>query len=74
MKFLNDDALPTGDISKLLGFIVEIKLLLSLNLKPLGQTKNGTYWRVSDIPAICTALQTHLETIKQGATNEQDKN
>lgn len=74
MKFLNHDALPTGDISKLLGFIVEIKLLLSLNLKPLGQTKNGTYWRVSDIPAICTALQTHLETIKQGATNEQDKN
>ena len=74
MKFLDDPVLPTGDVSKLLGFIVEIKLLRSLNLKPLGQTKNGTYWRVSDIPAICTALQHHLETIKQGAKNEQDQN
>ena len=57
--------MTTSEVSKLLGVIVSVELLLDIGLMAEVRTGTGTYWKRSDFPLICLRVASHI--LGQGA-------
>ncbi|MCW3583978.1 hypothetical protein [Burkholderia cenocepacia] len=61
----SEPIMTTTDVCQTLGFTVSANLLKSLGTKPIAITRNATYWRAADFPAICHSLARRLEKLAE---------
>ena len=73
-KVHDDEAIPTYKLQRIIGLQVNIEYLLGIGLKPIIATKNGAFWRKSDIPMICKTIMADLgRVIDQYNDEDYDK-
>lgn len=66
-KTLNDEeVMTTTDVSIALRMSVSVSFLKDLGVQPLASIGLGTYWRKTDFPVICDAIEQHLKKLNGG--------
>lgn len=65
-----DGSITTRQLHALLGGLpVRAAALKELGAKPVHESPNSCYWRLSDVPQICQLLITHLQAVKASHSN-----
>lgn len=64
-----DGTMTTVHLQALLKVPVSAAFLKQLGATPAIDSPRACYWRVSDVPQICTLLEMHLAKVRQSFTS-----
>lgn len=69
---IHDDGqrLRLGEICALLGFTVTAEFLGRLGFQPVDRDRAARLYRACDVPAICAALNKHIDSLAAGGRGE----